>query len=103
VSKEERQFSENIFIEFRSSKSPYEFCKYLLGLFYLLKNFVIFGHDLNIFVVLETCKEPYVLFQAVYTLKDATIREWSLLSPNLFNELENFLLNYVITNNKRYF
>jgi hypothetical protein len=51
--------------------------------------------------ILETSKEPYVLFNAVYTLKDATIREWSLLSPNIIHELENFLSNYVINNNKK--
>lgn len=51
-------------------------------------------------LILETSKEPYVLFQSVYTLKEAAIREWLLLTPAVFNELETFLLNYIINNYK---
>ena len=31
VTKDQRTTSENYFIEFRKSKSPYEFCRYLFG------------------------------------------------------------------------
>lgn len=74
MTREQRITSENYFIEFRKSKSPYEFCRYLL----------------------ETSKEPYVLFQAVSALREATLREWTLLPLNLVSELQNFLLNYVV-------
>lgn len=74
MSKEQRVESESYFIEFRKSKSPYEFCRFLL----------------------ETSKEPYVLFQAVSALREATLREWSLLPANLVAELQNFLLSYVV-------
>ncbi len=74
MTKEQRVESELCFIEFRKSKSPYEFCRFLL----------------------ETCKEPYVLFQAVSALREATLREWTLLPVNLVAELQNFLLNYVV-------
>ncbi len=30
------------------------------------------------------------------TLQEATLREWSLLPPNLVQELQNFLFNYVV-------
>jgi hypothetical protein len=32
----------------------------------------------------------------VSTLQEATLREWTLLSPDLIAELQSFLLNYVI-------
>jgi hypothetical protein len=44
---------------------------------------------------IETSKEPYILYQAVSTLQEATLREWSLLSNDLILELQNFLLNYL--------
>lgn len=37
-----------------------------------------------------------MLFQAVSTLREATLREWSLLSQNLVTELQNFLLTYIV-------
>jgi hypothetical protein len=36
ISKEQRQFNENIFHELRASKSPYDFCKYLLGNLFII-------------------------------------------------------------------
>lgn len=53
-------------------------------------------YKLNFILIKETSKEPYLLFQAVSTLQEATLREWTLLSPDLIAELQNFLLNYVI-------
>ena len=35
VTKEQRTNSENLFLEFHKSKSPYELCRYLLGTFVL--------------------------------------------------------------------
>ena len=46
--------------------------------------------------MLHTTRSAYVLFQAVSTLREATLREWSLLPPTLVPELENFLLSYVV-------
>lgn len=37
-----------------------------------------------------------MLFQAVSTLQEAALREWSLLPANLVAELQNFLLTFVI-------
>ena len=49
-------------------------------------------------MLIETSKEPYVLFQAVSALREATLREWTLLPSNLVAELQNFLLTYVVNN-----
>ena len=38
-----------------------------------------------------------MLFQAVSTLREATLREWTLLPANLVVELERFLLNFVVS------
>jgi hypothetical protein len=57
----------------------------------------VFNFDLNSLIIfLETSNEPYVLFQAVSALREATLREWTLLPVNLVAELQNFLLQYVV-------
>lgn len=45
----------------------------------------------------ETCKDPYVHFQAVSTLQEATLREWTLLTSELRSDLQRFLLSYAIS------
>ncbi len=92
MTKEQRVQSENLFVEFHKSKSPYEFCRYLLGIILFLYLYILVG---NYRFQIETSKEPYILYQAVSTLQEATLREWSLLSNELILELQNFLLNYV--------
>ncbi len=36
------------------------------------------------------------MFQAVSTLREATLREWTLLPVSLVPELQNFLLSYAV-------
>lgn len=89
--------SERVFLEFRDSKSPYQFCRYLLGKNRLKNNLL----DTNLvksknLSLLETSKDSYVLFQAVSTLQEATLREWTLLTSDLRADLQRFLLSYSI-------
>ena len=90
-------------MEFRKSKSPYELCRYILGKATDRYNFVWLYDtqftNLLIFLsihFIETSKDQYLLFQAVSTLQEACVREWSLLTPSLITELQNFLLNFVL-------
>ena len=43
----------------------------------------------------ETCTVEYVLFEAATTLKEAIIREWSLLEKSQIEQLCGFLLQSV--------
>ncbi|CAF0887255.1 unnamed protein product [Brachionus calyciflorus] len=74
VSKEQRDASEKIFIEFKESKSPYDFCRYLL----------------------ENTKDSYLLYQTVSTIQTAALREWALLPNDLVPALQNFLFSFLI-------
>jgi len=46
----------------------------------------------------ETCNNDYVLFQAASTIKEAVVREWTLLQPNDVESLRTYLLHYVTQN-----
>lgn len=45
---------------------------------------------------IEQSKDPYVLFQAVQTIKEAALREWSLLSFEFSSGIEMFLMRYAV-------
>ncbi|CAG0917966.1 unnamed protein product [Notodromas monacha] len=68
------QQAEEIFKSFRRLEKPYAFCKYLL----------------------ESGQDHMIVFQAVSTLKDAIIREWSVMPPQELTQLRTYLLQYVI-------
>lgn len=50
---------------------------------------------LNAFYPTENCTNDYVLFHAASTLKEAVIREWSLLSSDHIQSLRSSLLAFV--------
>lgn len=74
VSSEQRHQAESVFLEFRSTKNPYQLCRELL----------------------EKSTSDYVLFEAAGLLKSALIREWSLLSENDISSLREYLLNFLL-------
>eukprot|EP00795_Rhopilema_esculentum_P017243 gene17243-8804_t len=73
VTSEERHSAEQVFLEFRKTKQPYNLCRFIL----------------------ENCRMDYVLFEAATTLKEAVVREWNLLQKQDIDGLCSFLLNYV--------
>ena len=76
VAHSQRQQAEQIFLNFRKTKSPYQLCKQLL----------------------EQSKNDYVLFEASGLLKDGLIREWRELSSEDVRQLRSYLLQYVVNN-----
>jgi len=70
VSKDERLNAEQLFLSFRKTRNPYEMCK----------------------KILQSSKEDYVLFEAATTIKEAIIREWSLLKKQEIDSICSFLL-----------
>lgn len=74
VSPEQRHQAENVFLEFRNTKNPYQLCR----------------------DILEKSTADYVLFEAANLLKNAIIREWSLLSSNDILSLRQYLLQYLL-------
>lgn len=74
VTSEQRHQAESVFLEFRSTKNPYQLCR----------------------EILEKSSSDYVLFEAAGLLKAALIREWSLLSENDISSLREYLLNYLL-------
>ena len=51
--------------------------------------------SLNFFVSIENSKSDYTLFQAATTIKEAIIRDWSLMNPEAVEGLRSFLLRYI--------
>ena len=76
MNKEEREIAEKILLEFKSSKSPYDFSRYLL----------------------QHSNDSYTLFQAVSTIQDAALREWPLLATETVIAMQDFLFSYLIEN-----
>lgn len=74
MSSEQRHQAESVFLEFRSTKNPYQLCR----------------------DILEKSASDYVLFEAAGLIKTALIREWNLLSENDINSLREYLLNYLL-------
>lgn len=75
MSNEQRHLAENIFLDFRKSKSPYGICR----------------------DILEKSQNHYVLFEAAEVLKGAIIREWSFLFENDKTSLRQYLFQYIIS------
>ncbi|XP_021933085.1 exportin-4-like, partial [Zootermopsis nevadensis] len=74
VTSDQRHSAEVMFLNFRKTKSPYELCRHIL----------------------ETSSVPYVIFEAAGLLKDALIREWSLLQETDLISLRQYLLQYIM-------
>ncbi|XP_041979831.1 exportin-4-like [Aricia agestis] len=74
VTSEQRHQAESVFLEFRSTKNPYQLCR----------------------EILEKSSSDYVLFEAASLIKTALIREWNLLSDNDISSLREYLLNYLL-------
>lgn len=72
ITSDQRQAAETVFLNFRKTESPYRMCKHIF----------------------ETSTVDYVLFETASTLKEALIREWSLLDESEIIELRQYLLDY---------
>ncbi|XP_076466305.1 exportin-4-like isoform X2 [Babylonia areolata] len=76
VTTEQRHAAENIILNFRKTKMPYNICR----------------------VILENSSFDYVLFQAATTIKEAIVREWTLLNAQDIESLRSFLLRFITKN-----
>ncbi|EDS27103.1 exportin [Culex quinquefasciatus] len=74
VTKEQRQQSEAIFMNFRKTKSPYVLCQ----------------------TILEKSVVDLVLFEAADVLKKAVVAEWKYIPDQDKASLRQYLLNYII-------
>nr|CAD7411006.1 unnamed protein product [Timema poppensis] len=74
VTVDQRKSAENLFLNFRKTKSPYDLCRHIL----------------------ETSSVDFVQFEAASLLKDALIREWSFLGDSHVISLQQYLLQYII-------
>lgn len=70
VTADDRHKAEGLFLQFRKTRNPYEMCK----------------------KILQTSQVDYVLFEAAATIKEAIIREWSLLEKREIESICSFLL-----------
>ncbi|XP_050674585.1 exportin-4-like [Leptidea sinapis] len=74
VNSEQRHQAESVFMEFRSTKNPYQLCR----------------------EILEKSSSGYVLFEATGLIKSALVREWNLLSDSDLCSLREYLLSYLL-------
>ncbi|XP_050429581.1 exportin-4-like [Adelges cooleyi] len=74
VSNEQRCAAEQVFMNFRKTNMPYSICRYIL----------------------DCSKVDFVLFETVGTLRDALIRDWTLLSQEQKNELRQYLFHFIM-------
>lgn len=75
VSKDQRNEAEKVLLEFRQSKQPFRICSTLVQ------------HSSN----------DFVRFQAISTMKDAVIREWSCSDHESIQQLLTFIMDFVVT------
>ncbi|XP_029049144.1 exportin-4-like [Osmia bicornis bicornis] len=74
ISTQQRRSAEEVFLNFRKTKCPYELCRQIL----------------------ETNTNDYILFEAAGLIKIALIREWQTLQSTVVSSLRQYLLHYVI-------
>ncbi|XP_017892623.1 exportin-4-like [Ceratina calcarata] len=74
ISSEQRRTAEDVFLNFRKLRSPYELCSQIL----------------------ETNTNDYILFETVGLIRIALIHEWQQLSQTDISSLRDYLLRYVI-------
>ncbi|XP_068617359.1 exportin-4-like [Battus philenor] len=74
VTSEQRHQAESVFLQFRTTKNPYQLCR----------------------DILEKSTSDYVLFEAAGLIKSGLIREWNLLSKEDTSSIREYLLNYLL-------
>ncbi|CAH2084614.1 unnamed protein product [Euphydryas editha] len=74
VTSEQRHQAESVFLEFRSTKNPYQLCR----------------------EILEKSTTDCVLFEGAGLIKTALIREWNMLSADDISSLREYLLSYLL-------
>ncbi|KAF4517549.1 hypothetical protein B566_EDAN005113 [Ephemera danica] len=74
VTKEQRQSAEQVLLNFRTTKTPYNLCRHIL----------------------ESTSVDYVLFQVACTLREALIREWSFLQESDIISLRQYLFQFIL-------
>ena len=48
-------------------------------------------------ILIEHTQSDYALFEAATTLREAVVREWSLLSVEQKNSLRQYIMQYIIS------
>lgn len=74
MTSEQRHQAESVFLEFRSTKNPYQLCR----------------------EILEKSTTDCVLFEGAGLIKTALIREWNMLTADDISSLREYLLSYLL-------